>query len=194
MSVTVTNLIQGPAAGYYGTGYSETTAYTTTAEPADAAVNTTPQASAWTDMGGTTDGVNLEVGREFSELAVDQIIDVPTRRLTKREFTIATNVAEATLENFAVVSNDTAPTSGSGYKTFEPAFATSASQPTFRAWIFDGYAPQGFRRRVINRRMLSVDPIQFAYKKDGQTVFSMKLAGHYVSASIAPYKLIDQTS
>lgn len=192
MSVTVTNLIQGPATIYYGAGY--TGAYTTTAEPADAAVNTTPQSSSWTDIGGTQDGLTLEVSREYAELEVDQIVDVPDRRMTKREFTLSTNVAEATLEAFAIVQNDTAPTSGSGFKYFEPSNDSSATQPTYRAWLADGYAPSAFRRRVIGRRMLSIDPTTVAYKKDGQTLFNVKLAGHYVSSSIKPYKIIDQTS
>lgn len=192
MAVTVTNLIQGPATLYYGAGY--TSAYTTAAEPADAAINSTPQSSAFTDIGGTQDGLTMEVNREYSELEVDQIVDVPDRRLTKREFSLATNVAEATLENFAVIQNDSAPTTGANYKVFEPSNDTSATQPTYRAWVADGYAPGAFRRRVIGRRMLSVDPTTFAYKKDGQTMFTVKLAGHFVSSSIKPYKLVDQTS
>ena len=189
MAVTVTNLIQGPGTMYKG-AYSATGE----AEPANAAVNTTPQASAWTDLGGTQDGVNLEIGREFSELEVDQLVDIPGRRLTKREFTLATNLAEPTLENLALVSNDTPPTTGSGFKYHEPSFTGSELQPTYIALIFDGYAPDGLRRRVIGRRMLSIDPIAFAYKKDAQTVFTVKWAGHYVSSAVAPYKIIDQTS
>lgn len=190
--ITVTQLIQGPGTFYLGAQY--TTAYTTTAEPADAAVNTTPQASAWTDVGGTQDGVTIEVAREYAELEVDQVVDIPDRRLTKREFSIATNMAEPTLENFAKIHNESAPTSASGYKTYEPGNTSAAVQPTYCAVLFDGYAPGQFRRRIIGRRMLSVDPVSFAYKKDTQTVFNVKWAGHYVSSTIAPYKIIDQTS
>lgn len=192
MGVTVTNLIQGPGTLYRGTSY--TGAYTTTAEPTNAAVNTTPQSSAWTDVGGTADGVNLEVGREYAELAVDQIVDIPDRRLTKREFSIATNLAEATLENLAFVMNDTAPTSGSGFKYFEPTNTSAASQPTYVPLLFDGYAPGQFRRRVIARRMLGTEPVTFAYKKDQQTFWTVKFVGHYVSDTIPPWKIVDQTS
>ena len=112
MAVTVANLIQGPGILYKGTAY--TGSYVTTAEPADSAVNTTPQSSAWTDVGGTSDGVNIEIGREYAELAVDQVVDIPDRRLTKREFSLATNLAEATIENLALVSNNDSavPTDG----------------------------------------------------------------------------------
>ena len=192
--VTVTNLIQGPGTLYVGARYANTSAYTTAAEPADAAINTTPQASAWTDIGGTTDGVNAEHAQEWGELQVDQVLDVPDRRQTKRDFTIATNMAEATLENYAIATNESPPVTGAGFKTWEPTNGVAAFTPYYRALILDGYAPAGFRRRVIARRMLSMDPVAFAYKKDGQTVFTTKWGGHYVSASIAPYKLVDQTS
>jgi hypothetical protein len=194
MGVTVTNLIQGPGTLYKGEQY--TGAYTQTPEPGDGAINSAPAASAWDDVGGTQDGVNLEIGREYAELEVDQIVDIPDRRLTKREFAIATNFAEATLENLALSSNEleATVTTGSGFKTFIPTTTTAATQPTYVPLIFDGFAPGQFRRRVIARRMLSVDPITIAYKKDAQTVLSGRFVGHYVSDSLAPYKVIDQTS
>lgn len=194
MGVTVTNLIQGPATLYHGDQY--TGSYSQAAEPGDTSVNSTPAGSAWTDLGGTQDGVNLEINREYAELEVDQIVDVPERRLTKREFAIATNLAEATLENLALIANEAeaAVTSGSGFKTFIPTTTTSATQPTYVPVILDGFAPSQFRRRVIGRRMLSIDPIQTAYRKDGQTMWNVRWAGHYVSTDLAPFKVIDQTS
>ena len=122
------------------------------------------------------------------------MVDTPDRRLTKREFTLATNLAEPTLENLALVSNESAPTSGSGFKYHEPVNTVAASQPTYVPLLFDGYAPSQLRRRVIGRRMLSIDPITIAYKKDGQTVFNVKWVAHYVSSTLAPYKIVDQTS
>lgn len=191
MTVTVTNLIQGPGTLYRG-DYSATAAN----EPADAAINIAPAASAWTDVGGTTDGVNLEVGREFAELAVDQLVDVPGRRMTKRELTLSTNLAEATLENLSVANNEDSDsnvtTSGSA-KIYQPD-ENPIGEPLYIALIFDGFAPAGFRRRIFGRRMLSVDPVQVAYKKDGQTVFSVKWASHYVSSTVRPYKIVDQTA
>ena len=107
-----------------------------------------------------------------------------------------TNFAETTLENLAFTSNEAATTvtTGSGFKTYIPITTTAAALPTYAPLIFDGYAPSQFRRRVIGRRMLSIDPIQIAYAKGAQTVFSGRFAGHYVSEDLAPYKVIDQTS
>lgn len=162
------------------------------AEPADTAVASPPGAG-WTDVGGTSDGVTLTVNQEFTELAVDQIVDVPGRRLTKRDMTIGTNLAEPTLDNLVIAMNGGTQASGSGFESLEPAFATSATQPTYRALLFDGYAPGGFQRRVILRKGLSTANIESAYKKDGQTLFPVLFNAHYVSSSIAPFKVIDGT-
>ena len=186
MAVTTTNLIMGPADLYIGT-FGAT-------EPLDTAINTTPAASSWTDLGGTQDGVKLTVDQTYTPLEVDQVVDEVGGRLTKRLFTIETNLAEATLENLKYLLNDGTAASGAGYKSFEPVYASSATQPTYRAVILDGYAPGQFRRRYIIRKCLSNDKVESTYKKDGQTLFTVKWQGFYVSSVIAPFKLIDATS
>lgn len=186
MSVDVTKLIQGP-----GTLYSGLFGAT---EPADSAVNTTPASSAWTDLGGTQDGVKLSVDQTYSELEVDQITLRVGSRRTKQDFTIETSLAEATLENFALTLNGGTSASGAGWKSLDPDVSGSATQPTYFAIILDGYAPNQFRRRVIGRRMLNVDSTELPYTKDKQTLIPAKFAGHYVSESIKPFHLVDQTA
>lgn len=186
MAVTTTNLIMGPASLYIAT-FGAT-------EPADTDVNTTPAASSWTDLGGTQDGVKLSVDQTYTPLEVDQIVDEPGARLTKRMFTIETNLAEPTLENLKFLLNDGTAASGSGYKNFEPIYASSATQPTYRAVLLDGYGPGQLRRRFIIRKVLSNDKVESTYKKDAQTLFTVKWQGFYVSSVIAPFKLIDATS
>lgn len=186
-TVTTTNLIQGPASLYTGS-FGAT-------EPADASVNATPAASAWTDMGGTDGGVKLTVDQKYTELSVDQIVDRVGSRLTNREFTVETNLAEPTLANFSVVLNGGTTATGANYKTFEPVYtANSATQPTYIAVLFDGYAPAGFNRRVIVRKVLSTSKAETSYMKDKQTFFPVTFTGHYVSSSIAPIHVVDQTS
>lgn len=186
MSVTTTNLIQGPATLYSG-AFSAT-------EPADTAINTTPAASSWSDLGGTQDGVKLSVDQTYSELEVDQITLRVGSRLTKQDFTIETSLAEATLENLSLVLNGGTAASGAGFKSFDPNVTSSATQPNYFALILDGYAPNQFRRRVIGRRMLNTDSVELAYTKDKQTLIPAKFAGHYVSNSITPFHIVDQTS
>lgn len=186
MATSTTNLIMGPADLYIGSFSA--------LEPLDTVVNTTPAASSWTDLGGTQDGVKLTVDQTYTPLEVDQIVDEPGARLTKRMFTIETNLAEPTLENLKYLLNDGTAASGAGYKNFEPIYASSATQPTYRAVILDGYAPNQFRRRLIIRKCLSNDKVEMTYKKDAQTLYTVKWQGFYVTSGIAPFKIVDATS
>lgn len=188
MSVTTTNLILGPAAIYLGAFGA--------AEPADsnAAINATPAASAWTDAGGTMDGVKLVVDQTYTPLEVDQIVDRAGSRLTKREMSVETVMAEATLENISTLMNGGTAASGSGYKSFEPSFANSATQPNYGAVLFDGWGPSSFRRRVIVRKTLNVESIELAYTKDKQVGLKAKFAAHYVTSAIAPLHIVEATS
>lgn len=189
MSVTATNLIQGP-----GTLY--TAAFGAT-EPVDTAVASAP-GGAYTDLGGTQGGVQLTIAQEYKELEVDQVVDVPGRRLTKRDVMIKTNLAEPTLANLALILNggtsSTGGTAGTSYAAYDPAMDTAATQPTYTSTLFDGYAPNNKPRRVIVRKVLSIDSVGAAYKKDDQTVFPVSFAAHWVSTSIKPFHVVDSTA
>jgi hypothetical protein len=189
MGTNVINLTAGPGDFYIG-NFGAT-------EPADSAVGTPPASATWTDLGGTTDGVKLAISQSYFEMEVDQIVDIPGRRLTKREVEIETSLAEPTLENLVYALNAGTVTASATFKTFESPTDTSATQPTYRAVLFDGWAPGAtpFRRRIILRKVLSIEGVkEMAYKKDGQTLLPVKFSGHYVSTSIKPYKIIDQLS
>lgn len=189
MAGTTTNLIQGPGTLYTG-------AFGAT-EPTDANVGTTPSSSTWTDVGFTNDGVTLNINLEYAELTVDQLVDRVGRRLTGRDLQIATNLAEPTLENLAIVLNGGTVTASAAYKSYDPADDTSATQPTYKALLFDGYAPQSTagvtkRRRVAVRKVLSVEAIEAPYQKDNMTLFPVTFAAHYVSSSIKPFRVVDE--
>lgn len=179
MGVTGSNLIQGPAV-LYAAVFGAT-------EPATLA--TTPGAG-WTDVGGTKEGVELGINDEYAVLDVDQLIYEVERRRTKRVVTVKTVLAEATLANLALAINNTAPvanvlTADDGLAAFKPAYG---------AILLDGIAPGGFRRRFILRKTLATDSVGVAYKKDGQTLVPVTWTGHWVSASIPPFKCEDATS
>jgi hypothetical protein len=188
LSVTATNLILGPATMYLGAFGA--------AEPADTnvAINATPAASAWTDAGGTMDGVKLAVNQTYTELEVDQIVDRAGSRLTKRDISVETMLAEATLTNLSTLLNGGTSASGSGYQTYEPSFANSATQPNYSAVLFDGWGPNSFRRRVTVRKVLNVESPELAYTKDKQVGLKAKFAAHYVSGSIAPLHIAEATA
>jgi len=191
VAVTVSNLILGPGTLYTGLFGA--------LEPTDATVNVAPATSSWTDVGGTLNGIALAIDQQYTELLVDQLVDSIGRRLTKREFTISTQMAEPTLNNLSLSLNGSTQTSGSitsggTYNTLEPLFATSATQPTYIAMLVDGYAPNSFRRRVIFRRMLSTAAVGTDMDKAKQTVFTVTFNGHYVSSAIAPMHVVDQVA
>lgn len=176
MGVTTSNLTMGPGTFWEG-------AFGVTEPVAGAAPGV-----GWRDVGGTQDGVTLNVSEEFTELEVDQLVDVPERRRTKREMTIATNLAETTLENLALATNEPAPAAAvDGLQSFEPTTGMDAFRPAYRACLFDGPGPAGSTRRVIARKTLSTEGTEFAYAKDGQNVYSITRAAHFVSDAIKPY-------
>lgn len=179
MPVTTTNLIQGPATLYIGAFG--------VAEPATVA---TAPGAGWVDVGGTKDGVELVVTKEFAVLEVDQIVDEVGRTVTKRLVQIKTNLAEATLINLAHAFADAAPVGN----VLEPSSDLTTFSPTYRALLLDGIAPGGFRRRIIIRKGLSIESVASAYKKDDMTLIPVTFAGHYVSPSIKPYKIEDATA
>jgi len=83
--------------------------------------------------------------------------------------------------------------SGTGFASYEPTSDTSATQPTYKAVLFDGFGPGGKRRRVIVRKVLSVGDIASVDSKTDQKVFAVSFAGHYVSSTVKPLKVVDET-
>lgn len=184
MAITATNLIMGPATMYSG-DYGA-------AEPSDSSVNSTPSASAWTDLGATMGGVEQEVKQDYTNLEADQTVDPVGARLTARLCVVKFKLAEPTLENLQLVLNGGTAASGSGYKTFSPNIGVAATQPTYKALLFDGFSAGSLARRVIVRKVLSTAGVKFAYKKDEQTVYDVEFTAFFVSTSIEPFKIIDE--
>lgn len=185
MPGSVENLIQG--VGYLYSGALNAT------EPADGDVGDPPASGTWTPLGFTNEGVTITISQEYSELEVDQIADVPGRRLVKREINVATSLAEPTLENLEAILNGGTSATGAGFKNFQPDMPElGTTQPAYIALIFDGFAPGGKMRRLLLRKALQVGDIEVASAKDGQTVFPCEFHGHYVSSTIAPYKVVDE--
>lgn len=190
MAVTVSNLIMGPGTLYTGVFGA--------VEPADAAVNAAPAASAWTDAGATDSGLMLEVDQTLTVLSCDQVVDTVGRRLTARDITLTTNLAEPTLANLALALNNSVGATGANFATYEPAFSgTAASQLPYVGALMDAFAPAAVanaRRRVIMRRVLNTGKTGLTYAKDKQTFVPVVFGAHYVSSAIAPIHITDQTA
>lgn len=190
---TAANLILGPAVIYAGA------AGVITAAPADSAVNSTPAASAWTDLGGTNGGADLVVTPKFTPLNVDQQVDDIDDRMTGRTVVVNLNLAEITLANLALTMNTTPGATGSGYATLDPQYGVFASQTTKISLLIDGLAPQiagnnAPRRRLYIPKCQQIGPVTLANAKDKQTLLSVQFKAYWVSNSVPPYHITDQTT
>lgn len=184
MSITPSNLVQGPAVLYYG-------AYQAS-EPADSAVGTAPSSGSWTDLGATDEGLTLMVNREFSELTVDQIAGIAETRLTKVDPQVKTNLAEATLANFSKAMNGGTVTTSGSYATYDPSETEADFTPTYFALIVDGWAPgSSKRRRVILRKCLFIENIEAKWAKDGKFMYPVTIRAHYISSSTKTFHIVD---
>ena len=187
MATTVSNLVQGPANLYvadFGTSEASLTTLSSLTAPVTAA--------GWRAVGGTTDGVTLTVEQEYSELEVDQVIDIPGSRLVKRSLTIETNLAELTLANFKTALNGgTIASDVDGVTTYTPIINPTTAEPDYIALVIDGVGPEGKARRIIVRKALSTDSVEFAYNKEDQSVYSVTFTAHFVDGTTAPFIIIE---
>lgn len=177
MTITVTNLLQGPADIYVGTvGAVEPTSVATIGV-------------GWTNVGATLGGSKLTVAQDYSTLNVDQTaIDVDAR-LQKVTHTIDTTLAEPTLANLRIAWNQA--TSAATSISLDPSATVNAS-PNFTAVLLAGTRPGGGARLVILRRALSMAGAALEHKKDSQTVLPVTFQAFYVSSVILPIK-VDET-
>jgi hypothetical protein len=164
-------------------------------EPANGSVGSDPDSGVWTDLGGLLGGVELSVDQEWIEVELKQLPDKPMKRLKRRRMSIKTQLAETTLANLAYALNETTAITG---QVFEPSNRSEASILSYNALIVDGWAPsfkpggRHKRRRLIIRKCLSVDNVQLAYKKDGQSVYTVTWTCHYVDSVTPPFRVIDE--
>lgn len=196
MTINPQNLVQGPATVYFG-------AFGAT-EPADtnAALIAAP-GGAWTDVGGITDNTSVlfEDTLTYGDQGVDQLVMAVGGRLTKREVVVTAALAEATLANMAVALNSlvTIATPASGIQTLDPIVTSSATQPTYTAILIDGWAPTlstgaAARRRVILRKSLTSTKLSLEYEKAKMAGYNCQWTGYWISPSITPYHIQDQTA
>lgn len=197
MAVTATNLVLGPARFHVGEFGA--------VEPDDADVtpngpSTPPDPAVWTDVGGTDGGVNFEVDSTYTDLTVDQIIMAVGARLTELKVSTAAKLAEMTLQNMNFALNQVGIIdTHTGYTTMDIPVGSSATQPKYAALIIDGWAPytpsgNPALRRVIIRKVLSQTKAGLGYDKKTQQSFDCTWETYYVSDSIVPVHIVDQTA
>jgi hypothetical protein len=189
MPASATQLLVGP--GELWTGLFGAT------EPLDTAVATALDTEDWTSMGGTDGGVTVNVAREYMKLQMDQTLMSPGARLTGLDVTLATNLAEPTLENWKTALADAASsiTTGVGFQAMDINGPDEpGSEPDYLAAIFRGRAPGGKRRLVIVRKALSLEEVEMEHKKDGQTFIPVTFGAFWVSSSIKAVHVVDEAA
>lgn len=197
MAVNALNLTLGPARLYlapYGT-----------TPPAPGAVTpngpTNPPSAPWTDVGGTSGGVTFAVEGTMTNLEVDQVIMPVGSRMTALAMTIETTMAEVTLANMNAALNSIMTSStGTGYQSSDITVTGAATQPTYTAMILDGWAPSiaatgaSALRRIVVQKALATPKVSLVYNKKDQSGYQVTWNVFYVSNSVNPVTLIDQTA
>lgn len=195
MAIQPLNVCMGPATVYYAP-FGAT-------EPAYTAITSPPNSAVWTDVGATADGTSvlLEIEHSLTDIHAEQLIDPIGARVSKRVIQVTVSLEEATLANLNLAMNQLLTISpGSGYTVADPITTISSVQPNYQAIIIDGWAPTTgtteveCRRRIIIRKCLSSSKADLEYEKTKAVLFHTTWTGYWVSSSIAPVELIDQTS
>jgi hypothetical protein len=196
IAVTPANLILGPARLYVAPFGST--------EPADSAVTpngpTNPPSAPWTDVGGTDGGVTLEIDNTYQDLQVDQLTMMVGSRLTEMKMTVTAKLSEMTLSNLNAALNNIATVSAqAGYTTMDIPVGSTSTQPSYAALIIDGWAPTlptgaPALRRVIVRKVLSQVKASLTYDKKTQQGLACTFTAYYVSGSVNPIHIVDQTA
>jgi hypothetical protein len=190
-TITVTDILIGPAQLWWGLF---------PLEPADADIGD-PLGAGFTDAGATSGGLTQTVAQTFFEAEVDQAVDAVARRLISRRITLATSMAEATLENLAIGLNHdpaTAVTTIVGppaAKKLELLVGQDAMRLTDLVIVMDGFAPGATpkMRRAIIRKCNSVESVGKAHQKDGTTLIPVTFGALYVDATTSPVAWLDET-
>jgi hypothetical protein len=133
----------------------------------------------YTNVGYTSNGLELAFQPDFGEVAVDQLLDVA--RLFKQGMTVNLNTsfAEATLENLlvAIASDDTDLVSGSGLSTLKMSAGDIGDVPLERGLVAvgpgSGSAADPKERIYVAYRALSIENVTVSAKRDEASMFEV---------------------
>ncbi|MHB1957080.1 MAG: hypothetical protein ACYCOU_25470, partial [Sulfobacillus sp.] len=121
-------------------------------------------------------------------------------RLSGRTVTVVANLLEATMQNLWLAMNQAAIQNQlNGVTTLDPITTTSATQPTYIALLIDGWATTlntglQARRRLIVRKVLNDLKASAKYDMTNQITWDCTFTAYYVSSTIAPFHIQDQTA
>ena len=133
----------------------------------------------FTNIGYTSNGLELAFQPDFGEVAVDQLLDVA--RLFKQGMTVNLNTsfAEATLENLlvAIAGSDTDLASADGVSPLRMSAGDIGDVPLERGLVAvgpgSGSALDPKERIYVAYRALSIENVTVAAKRDEATMFEV---------------------
>lgn len=133
----------------------------------------------YTNIGYTSNGLELAFQPDFGDVAVDQLLDVA--RLFKQGMTVNLNTsfAEATLENLlvAIAGSDTDLTSASGVSTLKMSAGDIGDVPLERGLVAvgpgSGSSLDPKERIYVAYRALSIENVTVSAKRDEATMFEV---------------------
>lgn len=172
-------------------------------EPAatNAALVADPDSGVWTPVGATQGGCSWDDEQTVTDTEADQVPIAIGGRITKRKITVTFSMLEPTLANLIVALNRFGTTTvGTGITTFSPGQMTAGSIPSYSAILVDGWAPQlagggAARRRAIFRKVLNTSAkVGQEYDPGKDALIPVTASCYYVSSSIDPYVVMDQTA
>ena len=151
----------------------------------------------YTNVGYTSNGLELAFQPDFGEVAVDQLLDVA--RLFKQGMTVNLNTAfaEATLENLLVaIADNQDPVSASGATSIKMSAGDIGDVPLERGLVAvgpgSGSSLEPKERIYVAYRALSIESVTVSAKRDEASMFEVSF--RLLPNDNASYgKIVDRT-
>jgi hypothetical protein len=154
--------------------------------------------TAFTNVGYTMNGLELQFQPDFGEVQVDQLLDVARMYKQGMSVSLVTAFAEATLDNLvtAIAADDADLSTSGSVQTLELLSGDIGDVPVERALVAVGPGtgdPQVTKERVyVANRALSIENVTVSAKRDEPSMFEVTF--RLLSASNGSYgKIVDRT-
>ena len=154
--------------------------------------------TAFTNVGYTMNGLELQFQPDFGEVQVDQLLDVARLYKQGMSVSLVTAFAEATLDNLitAIAAKEADKTTNGSTETLELKSGDIGDVPVERALVAVGPGtgdPNITKERVyVANRALSIESVTVSAKRDTPSMFEVTF--RLLSASNGSYgKIVDRT-
>ncbi len=157
----------------------------------------------YTNVGYTSNGIELQFTPDFGEVSVDQVLDVAKLFKQGMQVTLATAFAEATLENLLLATAgkdaDLTGTKGSSAgRTLQLSAGNIGECPVERGIVAVGpgtgdCATDSVERVYVGYRALSIESVTVSAKRDAASMFEVSFRMLPDDATATYGKIVDRT-